>query len=404
MDETQPLNKTHEANGIRPPWVNTNPIVQEEESFASVSVPLEYHDDAPANAFQELLSVLDSIWKRVQLLLRDESSPPGEKVQMLSVAQREAVHIARRLGELLVAFQVEAGDYNLNLATLPVDNLIDKVLKQCEPNAAYKAIILTANTESTENVQGDEKLLRRLLVNLLNCVIRLSSRGAQVNITTHSINQELLIEIHDDTHGIQMENFRGLFSRSPKEDRQVSDALALDPALLAAQPIVKGHRGEIRFSEGSDLKGSIIISLPIAEPEIPALRTGEQILIVDDDVEGTTLMELALNGAGFETLTASSGLEGWVKAHDKRVGLVILDVMIPGMDGFELCHRLRTANDTKDLPIIMISAKARDEDIATGLRVGANVYMPKPLKMAAFLNTVQKFHPGTNLKDQIEET
>ena len=105
----------------------------------------------------------------------------------------------------------------------------------------------------------------------------------------------------------------------------------------------------------------------------------KRILIIDDDPIALELIEYALQQEGYETITASNGVEGLAKVRDEKPDLVVLDVMLPGLDGFEVCHRLRAEPETARLPILMLSAKAREVDIDTGRRMGATIYLTKPL-------------------------
>jgi DNA-binding response OmpR family regulator len=93
-------------------------------------------------------------------------------------------------------------------------------------------------------------------------------------------------------------------------------------------------------------------------------------------------MQYMLEHKDFEVLTASNGLEGLKKARSEEPDLVILDVMLPGMDGFDICYNLRAEPKTAGLPILMLSAKAREVDRDTGLKVGANDYLTKPIDPA----------------------
>jgi len=89
-------------------------------------------------------------------------------------------------------------------------------------------------------------------------------------------------------------------------------------------------------------------------------------------------------------ISAANGLDGIRKARKEAPDLIILDVMLPGMDGFEICHRLRSEPDTAQLPILMFSAKAQEIDKNTGLKVGADDYLPKPSAPAEIVGRVGK--------------
>jgi DNA-binding response OmpR family regulator len=116
----------------------------------------------------------------------------------------------------------------------------------------------------------------------------------------------------------------------------------------------------------------------------------EKILIVEDDPGALRLVQYTLEHEGYQVLTATNGLVGLKKAQSEEPDLIILDVMLPGMDGFEICHRLRDEPQTAGLPILMLSAKAQEADKTTGLKVGADDYLPKPADPAEIILRVGK--------------
>lgn len=115
-----------------------------------------------------------------------------------------------------------------------------------------------------------------------------------------------------------------------------------------------------------------------------------RILVVEDDPATLRLVEYTLRHENYEVITAANGLDGLHKAQREAPDLVILDVMLPGMDGFEICYQLRAAPATAGIPILMFSAKAQDIDKATGLKVGADDYLAKPAAPEEILAHVSK--------------
>lgn len=116
----------------------------------------------------------------------------------------------------------------------------------------------------------------------------------------------------------------------------------------------------------------------------------KKILVIEDDPAISRLVDYSLRHEGYEVITAANGLEGIRKARLEAPDVVILDVMLPGMDGFEICHRLRSEPDTAQLRILMFSAKAQEIDKNTGLKVGADDYLPKPAAPAEIVSRVEK--------------
>ena len=113
-------------------------------------------------------------------------------------------------------------------------------------------------------------------------------------------------------------------------------------------------------------------------------------------------MEYALEHEGFKTFTTTNGIEALEIVGEHRVDLIILDVMLPGMDGFEVCHRLKSNPDTVDIPVLMVSAKAREEDIATALRVGAQIYLEKPFVMPDLVSEIRTLLAETEAQQRRE--
>jgi DNA-binding response OmpR family regulator len=126
----------------------------------------------------------------------------------------------------------------------------------------------------------------------------------------------------------------------------------------------------------------------------------KKILIIEDDPAISRLVDYTLRHEGYEIITASNGVEGINKAHKEAPDVIILDVMLPGIDGFEVCHRLRAEPDTAGVLILMFSAKAQEIDKNTGLKVGADEYLPKPAAPAEIVRRVsillaKKMNAGT---------
>jgi DNA-binding response OmpR family regulator len=113
-----------------------------------------------------------------------------------------------------------------------------------------------------------------------------------------------------------------------------------------------------------------------------------KILVIEDDPSALRFTAYALVQVGYQVLTAANGVDGLKMAQEEKPDLVVLDVLLPGMDGFELCHRLRNADATAQLPILMLSVKGRESDRNTGLEAGADHYLVKPVGPAELVASV----------------
>jgi two-component system response regulator MprA len=128
-------------------------------------------------------------------------------------------------------------------------------------------------------------------------------------------------------------------------------------------------------------------SIHMKEPQMEAsAEHPPRILVVDDEPNITEFLRVGLGYEGFEVATADDGREGLYRARDESFDLVILDVMLPGLDGFEVCKRLRTVSD---VPILMLTAREEVPDRVAGLDLGADDYLTKPFSFVELLARVR---------------
>ncbi len=113
------------------------------------------------------------------------------------------------------------------------------------------------------------------------------------------------------------------------------------------------------------------------------------VLVIEDEEDILALIHFNLVKSGLHVECALTGEEGYKKARDYKPDLILLDLMLPGMDGLEVCNRLRQAPETKDCPIIMLTAKSEEHDIVKGLGLGADDYITKPFSPQVLLARVR---------------
>ena len=129
---------------------------------------------------------------------------------------------------------------------------------------------------------------------------------------------------------------------------------------------------------------------------------GKRVLVVDDDVKTVELIKLYLNRDGYRVLTAYDGVDALRLARDSHPDLIVLDLMLPGIDGLEICQTIR---DESDVPIIMLTARTTDEDKLAGLGLGADDYVTKPFspkELAARIRAVLRRLPGERGPEEIK--
>jgi len=116
----------------------------------------------------------------------------------------------------------------------------------------------------------------------------------------------------------------------------------------------------------------------------------KRILVVDDEIYIVHILEFSLTMEGYEVATASDGEEALRKIEEDRPDLVVLDIMMPKLDGYEVCRRLRQKEETASLPVILLSAKGRPVDREVGMEVGADDYIVKPFSPRRLLEKIRE--------------
>ncbi len=346
--------------------------------FGSVTVALEGarpSAEVMAASSEEFRESLQTLRGALELLIYGKVPDLRQSKKFLNIAFREAEYLGHRVHDLQIASLLEAGRLRLKLTALNLPELLGAIVENLSPGAAeIGATLELATPQELPLIRGDESLLRVLLTNLIERSLKATPPNGTVHIQVEPIGDRLRLQVLGYAGGVSD-----------------SSAMALDEtrerglALYVAERIAYVHEAEL-VPQGIDgeLRG-FHLTLPV---QLKGRGRG-RILVVDDNPQAATLLEYALQQEGFEAIKAMNGLEGLKLARSERVDLVILDILLPGIDGFEVCHRLRSAPETASTPVIMISAKSREEDRATALRIGADAYFGKPLGMAELMVAIE---------------
>ncbi len=272
--------------------------------------------------------------------------------------------------------------------SVDIGALAREVARGFEQAAGTRTIHPEIPVEALSEANADRSALEQLLKACMGMTL----------LASHDDGPPLLsVSQRADRVEILVKSTGGGPTRATEMDRKppVLDSALSGRLLDELAPLAEHLHAELAPEPESKDGLAIKISLAAATPS--SSTAAGKILIVDDDPDGAFLLEQVLAKANFEVEIAHNGLEGLEMARRQGIALVLLDVMLPGIDGYEICHRLRGDAATARLPIVMISAKAREEDRAMGEKVGANVYMTKPLHLNDVIQTVQ------SLVTQVEE-
>jgi CheY-like chemotaxis protein len=335
-----------------------------------------------AAASEEFRDSLQTIAGFLELLLEGKVPDARQAKQFLGIAYRESQFLSNRVKDLQTSASVAAGRLRLKPAPVPMEAVLRSLLSAASETATAKGLRLGATPrEELPSIEGDDALLRQALTDLLDVVIRRTERDGELLVSASTDGSALKLRLA----GINTGESRQSTAGRPLDPQKQDDIVAMGLAVFVADQIIRGHDGSLIAEGPADKARAFTVTLPLK----PKLSKRGLILIVDDNPHAGLLVEYAVQKEGFEAVKAMNGLDALEKAKAQRFDLVVLDVLLPGMDGFEVCHRLRSAPDTATVPIVMVSAKARDEDRATALRIGADAYLAKPLAMSQLMSTIE---------------
>jgi len=334
-------------------------------------------------ASHELRSPLQAISGYLELLVNGGVSDLRQEEQFLHIAYRESIHLADIVAD----------------SPFSMDRLLQSCIQRFSQPAWEAQIFLAdARLKDLPDLQGDESYMRHALHNLISSVLRSIKTNNHVFIRTLVDENDLIFQITSgeenpsDTTLPDHKTARGEFYDISQEGL----------GIFVARHIIDAHMG-VMIAQGSVDSGfSFTLQLPLK----PRIEKKGTILITEDNTHAAMLMEYALERVGYLPIKATNGLEALEIIANDAIDLVILDVVLPGMDGFEVCYRMRSSPDTASIPVVIVSAKTSDEDRVKALRVGADAYFNKPLVIANLLSTMESLldNESMNLSDEdVEE-
>ncbi len=352
------------------------------------------NEDYLATVYHGLLQSIQSISGYFELLLNGKVPDPNQRDQFLAIAYREAQYLVNRIGDLILTASIQRGTLELDPRSCGPSQLVASALRKFRPKAAYKGISIETALPELPAIPIDEELMGKALLSIMDALIKFAPREARLKLRVKDQTEQVEFQFVEESGGLTPEIMQELFTwASSKGEASVHATTGLGVGLSNAKHIIEAHGGRIWFSRIPGGGSSFTFVLPkeaIGRPAGPTADSRPRVLIVDDEPVPLEMMEYALSHEGYQTFTAANGIEALEIAKQENVDLIVLDVMLPAIDGYEVCHRLRSIPETAEIPVLMVSAKAKEQDKATALRVGAQAYFKKPFSMSDLTAGVAK--------------
>jgi PAS domain S-box-containing protein len=387
--------------------VHLSPVVAQMGGFLGVvmvfrDVTRETEVDRMKSEFistvsHELRTPLTSIRGYVDLVLDgDAGEVTDETREYLEVVKGNSDRLTALINDLLDVSKIETGGRaRYNLVPVAASPLAEQAVAQIHPRIEEKGLILQTHMPTDlPHIQADPEALSQVLDKLLSNAMKYTPSGGQITVTLSVREQDAVMQfdIEDTGIGISEDDVEKLFTRFFRaEHPDVEFAGGTGLGLSIAKSIVEGHGGEIWVTSPAPSGcGSVFsFTIPLATevtPWIPATLPGlprvqdtagepRRLLVVDDDRDVVRLLHHRLERDGYLVDTAVSGPEALARIAEVPPDLILLDVLMPEMDGYKVLEELKANPTTMDIPVVIISILQERE---RGQALGAIEYLTKP--------------------------
>jgi PAS domain S-box-containing protein len=374
----------------------------------------ELKDEFLANLSHELRTPLNAIfgWSQV---LRRRLQDNAELHQGLEIIERNARMQTRLIEDLLDMSRITAGKMRLDVQPVEPVSFIEAALETLRPAADAKGIRLEPLLDPTAGpVSGDPARLQQVVWNLLSNAIKFTGKGGKVQVLLERVNSHIEITVADTGIGIPSDFLPYVFERFRQADASLTRVHGgLGLGLSIVKHLVELHGGTVRASSPGDGGGATFsVHLPLTvvyrgsntetrrHPRAPDVTmpvnfkapdlAGIKVLVVEDEADARELIQRVLTECGATVITVSKADEALRRVEQERPHLLLSDIGMPGVDGYELLRRVRALGPARGgkVPAIALTAFARSEDRTRALRAGFQVHLSKPVEPSELMTAV----------------
>jgi CheY-like chemotaxis protein/nitrogen-specific signal transduction histidine kinase len=358
----------------------------------------------------ELRTPMNAILGFGQLLESDRQHPLSAQQQdWLREILQGARHLLDLINEVLDFGRIESGHLDLKLEPLLLSDLVEESLALVRPLAQERQVRLIPSTGPLNQawVMADRTRIKQILLNLLGNGIKYNRAGGQLQMACRLEAAEVWLGVQDTGPGIAHEDQGRLFQPFERLGAARSEVEGTGIGLALSRRLLQAMGGSIGLDSEPGLGSTFWFRLPRSgvataagggpsEPvpaatPVAATPEPQTVLYIEDNPVNVALMEAMLGRLpGVQLVSASVPAEGLRLAQQLQPALVLMDISMPGMDGFEALARLRANDATCDLPVVAVSANALPSDIEAARVAGFRAYLTKPLNLDILLDTVQQ--------------
>lgn len=354
-----------------------------------------------ANMSHELRTPLNGILGCAQILKLDDLA--AEQYEAVDIIEQSGEHLLTLLNDILDLSKIEAGKMELDPTEFNLSVFLKNIIDIFKVRAKEKGISFTTQSPADipAGIHADEKRLRQVLINLLGNAIKFTEQGeVKLEVCDHEGKMRFLVV--DTGIGIAPEHLEQIFSPFQQVGSASNKAAGTGLGLAISRRLVEmmGGKLAVESTPGQGTTFWFDLELPEAKTGVETLPKETQairgfkgpslkVLIVDDRRENRLVLVKLLQPLGFEILEAVNGQEAVDQAKLLRPEVILMDIVMPVMDGLEATRQIRQIPSLQETVIIAISAGAFGPDRQKSLEAGCNEFLTKPVRFAALLHYLQ---------------
>lgn len=372
---------------------------------------LRVKDEFLANMSHELRTPLNAILGLSESLGEQTAGPLNEKQQKyISTISESGHHLLSLINDILDLAKIDAGQITLDINKVDILSVCQASLRMIKQLAQKKNQEVSLQIDPGLGLMwADERRLKQMIVNLLGNAVKFTPEHGKLGLEVHGDKEanQIAITVWDNGIGIKQADLARLFQPFIQLDSGLArEATGTGLGLALVAQMARLHGGSVNASSQAGKGSRFTIVLPW-EPALAmdtssrmkitgkfsAIQFDEKnkptILLVEDTKEVVMMLKDYLELAGYKVFTAQDGTDGLVQARHVKPNLILMDVQMPGMDGFETARKLRSDPNFRHTPIIALTALAMPHDRERCLEAGMDEYMSKPVNLKALVKIIQ---------------
>ena len=357
-----------------------------------------------ANMSHELRTPLNGILGYTQILKRNQTLDAKQE-EAISVIHRSGEYLLTLISDILDLSKIEADHIELYPTNFHFGDFLQSIIEIFQMQVKQKEIsfIYEKLSHLPEGVHADEKRLRQIIINLLGNAIKFTQKGG-ISLKVGYHNGKIRFQVEDTGVGIAPEELKHIFQPFRQVGDQNARAEGTGLGLSITKKLVEMMGGElhVRSTLGKGSTFWLVLDLPEVSDLVNPNKTEKpmivgfegkscQILIVDDKEENRAVLINLLAPLGFEIIEAGDGQDSVKKTLEYQPDIILTDLVMPIMDGFEATRQIKRIPEVKDTIIIMVSASAFECHKQQSVAVGCNDFLSKPIHTEELLKMLEKY-------------